>query len=122
MYSVRIVLSAVALAAVPLLATAQESCSHESWQISGAPVRVDVCAERSGAAAVLAIHVSGPNGDFTDRKPVHYAPNVGPSRVIENVALAQVGLHGVLHLSLAYDGDHASVESALLTPGAIQLK
>ena len=122
MYSVLKVLSAFVLAAVPLIASAQESCSQESWLISGSKVNVVVCAERASSGAVVTVAVSGPGGQFNDRKAVRMVPSVGPARVLENVNLGEVGLHGTLHLSLAYDGSRATIESALLTPGAIQLK
>ncbi len=46
----------------------------------------------------------------------------GPSRVLENVELAQLGLQGTLHLTLVYAGGAVHIESALLTPGAVTIK
>jgi hypothetical protein len=44
------------------------------------------------------------------------------SRVLESLDLRQVGIAGILHLTLAYAAGVVRVEGAMLTPGAITVK
>lgn len=121
MQSVRWFLSSLAIAAVPLAASAQSQCSHETLPVQGASVNFELCAAPGREAVVpITATVSGPGGSFTEQRSVR--PMGGAGRVLENVDLARIGLHGVLHMTLVYSEGRVSIESALLTPGAVQIK
>ena len=61
-------------------------------------------------------------GAFTQQSTLQFISGESASRVIEDIALARLGLEGTLHLTLVYHGGLVRVESALLTPGAITSK
>ena len=119
----------LALAAVPLAAPAQAgNCTKETLPVHGTPVTVSYCVSGSQRApgsellVSVAATYSAPGGSFSENPVLHFITGEGPSRVIENVDLAKVGSSGTLHLTLTYKGNQVSIESALLTPGAVTIK
>ncbi len=121
---------ALTLAAVPLAAPAQSgNCTKEVLPVHGTPVTIAYCIEGTPAKAPgseLLVKVAGtysaPGGSFSDARVLHFIAAEGPSRVIEDVDLAKLGSTGTLHLTLVYKAGAVSIESALLTPGAITVK
>ena len=65
---------------------------------------------------------SSSGGSMTRSTTLRFITGEGPSRVLENVNLAELGLTGTLHLTLVYAGGEVRVEKAMLTPGAIIIK
>lgn len=65
---------------------------------------------------------SAPGGSLSRTSELHFLAEAGTSRVLESLDLANLGLTGTLHLTLAYVGGSIQVEGALLTPGAITIK
>ena len=63
-----------------------------------------------------------PGHSFSRSRELHFVAGEGVSRVIETLSLADLGMAGTLHLTLAYSGGLVRVEGALLTPGAITIK
>ncbi|MDP9110638.1 MAG: hypothetical protein M3M96_03270 [Candidatus Eremiobacteraeota bacterium] len=118
---------AAILAAVPPAAGAQDHCSHETLAVRGTPVTVGYCADESAhGPSQVSVAVTGsysaPGGSFSRRSTMHFITGEGPSRVLENVPLAQLGLKGILHLTLIYAAGVVRIESAMLTPGAVTIK
>lgn len=86
--------------------------------VNGEPAR------NAGNALALNVqgHFSASGGSFSRDGTMRFIAGDGPSRVLENVELAQLGLQGTLHLTLVYAGGAVHIESALLTPGAVTIK
>ena len=117
------------LAISPSVASAQSHCSRETLVVRGTPVTVAYCvngeAER-GSANDVVLNVEGTfsasGQSFSRTGTMKFIAGDGPSRVLENVDLNQLGLQGTLHLTLLYTGREVRVESAMLTPGALTIK
>ncbi len=65
---------------------------------------------------------SSSGGSFTRSAKLRFISGEGPSRVLENVNLSDLGLTGTLHLTLVYASGEVRVEKAMLTPGAVIIK
>lgn len=118
----------LALSLLPLGAGAQSHCSRETLPVRGTPVTVTYCVAgaRAQAAGETSLPVTGTyaarGSSFTRTTTLRFVEGEGPSRTIENVDLAPLGLTGTLHLTLLYSGGTVRVETALLTPGAVVVK
>ena len=119
---------AIAAALSPIVAGAQDRCSHETLVVRGTPVAIGLCSveapARTPGQVVVSVEgtYSAPGGAFSRTGTMRFITGEGPSRVLENVPLAQLGLKGTLHLTLVYSGGLLHIESALLTPGAVTIK
>ena len=121
--------AAALLAIFPSVASAQDHCSRETLTVRGTPVTIAYCVAgepAKGAGNALVMNVQGnfsaAGGSFSKSGPMRFIAGDGPSRVLENVELAQLGLQGTLHLTLVYTGGQVRIESAMLTPGAVTIK
>jgi hypothetical protein len=65
---------------------------------------------------------SSRTASFTRRSSVRFITGEGPARALESIDLAPLGIAGVLHMTLLYNGNDVTLEHALLTPGAITVK
>lgn len=66
---------------------------------------------------------SASTGSFARKASLKFVSSEGPSRVLESLDLTKLGLPaGTLHLTLVYVTNSVSIESAILTPGAITIK
>jgi hypothetical protein len=104
-------------------------CSRETLSVTGLPVTVSYCvlgASRSADGRETTVNVqeaySSPRGSFAQTSPLSFLAGNDPSRVIEDVSLARLGMSGTLHLTLIMRGGRVLVEAAILTPGAIVVK
>jgi len=104
-------------------------CTRETLPVKGLPVTVGYCVSAETSAASghdLPVQVtesySTSRGSFSQQSTLQFIAGESVSRVIEDVALARLGMEGTLHLTLVYRGGLVRVESALLTPGAITIK
>lgn len=104
-------------------------CTRETLAVKGVPLTVGYCVAAAPAATAghdLPVQVtenySTSRGSFAQQSTLQFIAGETVSRVIEDVALARLGLEGTLHLTLVYHGGLVRVESALLTPGAITIK
>ena len=131
----RIIAKNLSLVAVLLIASmgsaaAQTHCSRETLSVHGTPVSISYClvgapVALGGGEVSLAVRgsYSAPGGAFSDSQTLRFISGEGPSRVLSQVALAELGLVGTLHMTLVYGGDGAvHIEHAMLTPGAITIK
>ena len=115
-------------AAATSAAGAQEHCSRETLDVRGTPVTIAYCVngEAAPTAGAVALSVQGtysaPAGSFSRKGTMRFVAGDGPSRVLENVELNQLGIQGTLHLTLLYGGGTVRIESAMLTPGAVTIK
>lgn len=122
-------LVAAALAAVlPLAAGAQSPCSRETLSVRGTPVTITYCvagpAGKAGSEVTLPVSgtYAAAGGRVSRQTTMRFVQGERPSRTLENVDLAPIGIGGTLHLTLLYSGGAVHIESALLTPGAIVVK
>ena len=114
---------------VPAGAQPQSRCTRETLNVTGVPVTVGYCvlaAARSANGRETTVSVqesfSSPRGSFGQTTPLSFLTGNDPSRVIEDVSLARLGLAGTLHLTLIMRAERVLIEAALLTPGAIIVK
>ena len=114
---------------VPAAAQPQSHCSRETLNVTGLPVSVSYCvlsATRSADGRETIANVqetySSPRGSFGQTAPLSFLTGDDPSRVIEDVSLARLGMAGTLHLTLIMRAQRVVVEAAILTPGAIVVK
>jgi hypothetical protein len=113
----------------PATAQAAGRCTQETLRVHGAPVTASYCVTALGKAAPgheLPVRVAeayrGPGGELTQEATLQFIAGEGSSRVIQDVALARLGLAGTLHLTLLLQGGLIRIDSALLTPGAVTIK
>ena len=98
-------------------------CTREVLPIKGTPVTVAYCVLRQDREGTLVSEsFNSPKGSFNQTTPLAFIPGDDPSRVIEDVSLAQLGLSGTLHLTLIMHAGAVHIEAAMLTPGAITIK
>jgi hypothetical protein len=114
---------ACVLPAAPALA-ADASCSSDSFAVSGKTVAATVCAAApaDGAIAVSETYVAG--GERTTKTlSVPFSSGEPVARGIDDVDLGALGIAGAtLHVTIRYRAGRATIEHALLLPGAIPLK
>ena len=121
------VVAAILLSALPAAAASQGHCSRETLAVRGTPVTISYCPSApSGNGPEVTVPVSAtyasPSSSFSRSSSLRFIGGEGPSRVLENVDLGQLGLTGTLHLTLVYSAGEVRIENAMLTPGAIIIK
>jgi hypothetical protein len=114
---------ACALPAVPAIA-ADTSCTSDAFAVSGKTVTATVCAgaPADGAVPVTETYASG--GERTTKTlSVPLSSGEAIARGIDDVDLGPLGIAGAtLHVTIRYRAGRATIEHALLLPGAIPLK
>jgi len=112
------------LAASTAAATAEPArCATDTFPIGGQPVSVTVCtAPAEGASAALTETVKSGTKSFSHATSIDVLPGAAVSRSVDDLSLSPLSLAYTLHLTLAYRSGGASIEHALLLPGAVPLK
>jgi hypothetical protein len=116
------------LAAFSVLpAGAAVQCSRDAVTLRGVPVAIGFCVvgtTTSSAVATVVVEAtySSKTASFSQRSSVRFITGEGPARALESIDLTPLGIQGVLHMTLLYDGNEVTMEHALLTPGAIAVK
>jgi hypothetical protein len=110
-----------------LPAAAAERCSHDAVTLRGVPVTIGFCivgSSTSSAVTTVAVQAtySSKSASFSQHSNVRFITGEGPARALESIDLGPLGIVGVLHMTLLYDGNEVTMEHALLTPGAIAVK
>jgi hypothetical protein len=120
---------ALATATAAPAVAAQTHCTQETLRVRGTPVTVGYCINgvvRADGADELLVPVlasyGAPGTSFSRQRELHFVAGESASRILESVDLTQLGMSGVLHLTLVYAVGTVRVEGALLTPGAITVK
>jgi hypothetical protein len=120
---------ALALSATGTAGAQAGRCTRETLAVKGVPVTISYCVSSETSAAsghdlpvAVTENYSTSRGSFSQQSTLQFIAGESVSRVIEDVALAKLGLEGTLHLTLVYRGGLVRIESALLTPGAITIK
>lgn len=113
----------VAFLAAGATALAQgENCTHDTLPVDGAPIAATFCvAAPPPHVSVTETFVRGEQRitrplvlDVLDGAPV--------TRAVDDVPLGELGSKTQLHLTIDYRGGIATLEHALLLPGAVVLK
>ena len=118
-------LTLIALSAPWHAVQASTNCSSRTLSVRGTPVTVALCPlvtsrTRSGELVVSTSESLTANGkSMRTQRDFHFLSGEATSRAIELVDLSALGMTGTLHLTLAYHDASVTVESAVLTPGAI---
>jgi hypothetical protein len=99
-----------------------QKCSRDTFDVNG-PITVTVCAGAAeGRNVAVTETVKAAAGSFTHATTIEVLPGASASRTIDDLSLAQLKLPYTLHVTLAYRDGVASIEHALLLPGAVPLK
>jgi hypothetical protein len=101
-------------------------CSTDTFTIDGNPLAVEVCAPAESLAGtkVTLTERFTLKGQAPLERPLvmEVLPKAGTSRSIDDVSLSKLGIEKTLHLTILFKLGSASLEHALLVPGAIALK
>jgi hypothetical protein len=114
----------VASALRPGLAVAQSGCAQDTFTIDGSAVAVAICPSiRHGAVAALTetVTVRG-QAPLVREVALDSVGGDVASHVLDDVPLQKLGLARTLHLALGYRSGVATLDHALLVPGAVRLK
>jgi len=114
----------VAFLAAGAAALAQgESCTHDTLTIEGTPTAASFCVSGPPAAQVTVTEtfVRGTQR-LTRPLTIDVVPGASVTRAVDDVPLGELGSNEQLHLTIAYRGGVATLEHALLLPGALVLK
>lgn len=99
------------------------NCTHDSLNVDGSAIAATFCV--AGASATGAtINATFSRGDvsFAHSLTVDVVSGASVTRAVDDVPLEKFGSQKRLHLTIAYRNGSASLERALLLPGAVILK
>lgn len=118
-----VVVFSLFVAATAAAAAQPSRCSGEVFPIGGQSVAVTICAAPAeGSSAAITETVKSGSKSFSHATSIDVLPGAAVSRSVDDLSLSPLGLAYTLHLTLAYRNGAASVEHALLLPGAVPLK
>ena len=109
----------------PSVVRADAPCSTRTLTVTGKAVTISFCPQsvsRNGNGEIVVHaqeHVSASGTSVVNARVFRFLAGEQTSRAIEILPLNGVGISGELHLSLAYRDGEITIESAVLTPGAI---
>ena len=117
-------LALFAASLAPALPQPAPRCSRDAFPVGGQSVVVTVCAGApdSGKSVAVTETFKNATASFNQTTSIDVLPGAAASRAVHDVSLAPLGLQYTLHLTLAYRAAAASIEHALLLPGAVPLK
>ncbi len=111
------------------LGIARAACSSESFTVEGTPLTIQLCLASltlDPTAASRVAHVeattSTPTRSATAQLALLLPVGSAPAHAPASIELAPVGLVGTLHLTLHVAPTTVTIDSALLTPGAVIIK
>ena len=110
-------------AAGTVLAQGGDRCTSDVLAVDGEPVSATFCVSGSPAQQVIVGETFARGGrTFSRALSIDLVNGATVTRAIDDVPLAQLGSNKELHLTIAYQDGTATLEHALLLPGAIVLK
>jgi hypothetical protein len=114
----------VAFLAAGAAALAQtENCTHDSLTIDGVATAASFCVAAAPAARVTVTETFVRGGQRLTRPlTIDVVSGASVTRAVDDVPLTELGSNKQLHLTIAYRPGEASLEHALLLPGAVVLK
>jgi hypothetical protein len=110
-------------AAGTVLAQGGDRCSSDMLTVDGEALNVTFCIAGAPAQHV-AVEETFARGSQTFSRPlaIDVVNGATVTRAIDDVPLTALGSNKQLHLTIAYQGGMATLEHALLLPGAVVLK
>ncbi len=124
--------SLLALAAalwVASLGSARAACSSESFTVESTPLTIELCLasitlDPSAASRVARVEAttSTPARNATAELTLLLPLGTAAAHAPASIELTPVGLVGTLHLTLHVAPTTVTIDSALLTPGAVIIK
>jgi hypothetical protein len=114
----------VAFLAAGAAALAQsDNCTHDSLTIDGVPTAASFCVSGPSAARVT-VNETFVRGAQKFARPltIDIVSGASVTRAVDDVPLTELGSNKQLHLTIAYRAGRATLEHALLLPGAVVLK
>ena len=110
-------------------ALARAACTSEAFTVEGSPLSIELCllsVTRDPSTSSRVAHVeattSTPSRSANAQLALLLPMGSASANAPASIDLAPVGLVGTLHLTLHVTPDSASIDSALLTPGAVIIK
>ncbi len=122
-------LALAAMLAVASPALAQAACTNEGFTVEGSPLSIELCLRSvtldpatSSRTAHVEATTSTPSRSATVQLALLLPMGSASANAPASIELTPVGLVGTLHLTLHVTPDSVSIDSALLTPGAVIIK
>ena len=110
-------------------AVARAACTSEAFTVEGSPLSIELCLTSvtldpatSSRVAHVAATTSTASRSATAQLALLLPMGSTAAHAPATIELAPVGLVGTLHLTLHVTPNSASIDSALLTPGAVIIK
>jgi hypothetical protein len=105
------------------LAQTSDRCTHDTLVVDATPVAATFCTSGppQGQVTVAETFVRG-SQSFSRPLAIDLIDGAPVTRAIDDVPLTEFGSPKQLHLTIAYQNGTATLEHALLLPGAIVLK
>jgi hypothetical protein len=113
----------LAAGATALAQQQSETCTHDTLGVDGASIAAAFCVAGTPAASVTVNETFTRGKDsFTRTLAIDLVSGAAVTRAVDDVPLTDLGSNKQLHLTIAYRGGAATLEHALLLPGALVLK
>jgi hypothetical protein len=114
----------VAFLAAGATALAQsENCTHDELAVDGGSIAAAFCVSAAPADHVTVTETFNRGGQHMTRPlEIDIVDGAPVTRAVDDVPLTDFGSNQQLHLTIAYRNGRATLEHALLLPGALVLK
>jgi hypothetical protein len=100
-----------------------DKCTNDTLSIDGVSTAATFCVAGAPAARVTVNETFVRGGQKMTRPlTIDVVGGASVTRAVDDVPLAEIGSNKVLHLTIGYRNGEASLEHALLLPGAVVLK
>lgn len=100
-----------------------ENCTHDSFTIDGVPTAATFCVAGATGARVTVAETFVRGGQRMTRPlAIDVVSGAAVTRAVDDAPLGEIGSNKVLHMTIAYYGGEATLEHALLLPGAVVVK
>jgi hypothetical protein len=105
------------------LAQTADRCTHDVLTVDGTAVSATFCVAAPAARQIVVTETfARADQSFSRPLAIDVVDGATVTRAIDDVALSPFGSPKRLHLTIAYQGATATLEHALLLPGAVVLK
>jgi hypothetical protein len=99
-----------------------ENCTHDTLAVDGGPIAATFCVGAPADHVTVTETFSRGAQHMTRPLEIDVVSGASVTRAVDDVALADLGSNQQLHLTIAYRNGRATLEHALLLPGALVLK
>jgi hypothetical protein len=106
-----------------VMAQSGDRCTHDTLTVDGQPLTATLCVASPSDTHVTVNETFARAGAELNRPlSIDLVSGASVTRAIDDVPLATLGSNKQLHLTIAYASGTATLEHALLLPGALVLK